>query len=84
MINPTPTKEGYFWAKLKTPSYGSYKNESWESVDWEIVSVVDNNGEPGTEEEFYVSVFGVPEVQWREDFFWGEEVEIGNDPRSES
>lgn len=47
----------------------------WSSLKWEIVEVHDNNGEPGSGEEFSVSVFGIPVTQWPLDFFWGPPVE---------
>src|SRR3546814_1217901 len=68
-----PTKPGYYWAKLKTPS-GMPDGEDWASRNWEIVEVHDSNGEPGSGEEFSVSVFGIPVTQWPLDFFWGPKV----------
>lgn len=49
--------------------------EDWASMNWEIVEVHDNNGEPGSGEEFSVSVFGIPVTQWPLDFFWGPKVD---------
>lgn len=47
---------------------------AWVSNDWGIVEVHDNNGEPGDDDEFSVSVFGIPVTQWPLDFFWGPKV----------
>lgn len=97
-MSELPTKPGYYWAKLKTPSGGDVYNVStidgqhigrariepeieadgdqcWASLDWEIVEVHDNNGEPGSGEEFSVSVFGIPVTQWPLDFYWGPRVD---------
>jgi hypothetical protein len=82
----TPTTPGYYWAKLKTPSEGYLHGildapihvaaeQDWISGEWEIVEVHDNNGEPGSAEEFSVSVFGIPVTQWPLDFFWGPKVD---------
>lgn len=68
-----PTKPGYYWAKLVTPSYGFHTEEDWQSPDWELVQVNDNNGEG--DEALSVSVFGIPVVQWPRDFLWGPMVE---------
>src|SRR3546814_18552689 len=68
------SKPGYYGAKLKTPS-GMPDGEDWASRNWEIVEVHDSNGEPGSGEEFSVSVFGIPVTQWPLDFFWGPKVD---------
>lgn len=87
---PIPTKPGYYWAKLKTPSGGNLYTESlkdtphqgvriepegdsWQSLDWEIVQVNENDpfGDPDGDEFFSVNVFGIPVTQWVGDFFWG-------------
>lgn len=81
---PTPKIQGYYWAQLKTPSGGILYNEhrrrpihlqpeeGWVSPGWEIVEVWDNNGEG--DEQFAVSVFGVPVTQWLPDFYWGPKI----------
>lgn len=90
MTYPTPTRPGYYWAKLKTVSGGTLYNEhrkhpihlkpesGWASVDWEIVEVWDNNGEG--DEKFGVNVFGVPVTQWVPDFYWGPRVTDSSPP----
>lgn len=82
-----PTTPGYYWAKLKTPSEGYLHGilnapihvaaeDDWVSGEWEIVEVHDNNGEPGSAEEFSVSVFGIPVTQWPLDFIWGAKINL--------
>lgn len=68
---PTPTREGFYWAKLVHPSNMPEK-EDWASQDWEVVHVWDNNGEG--DETFGVSVPGISPTQWIPDFVWGPEV----------
>lgn len=74
-----PMKPGYYWAKWKIPSDGTFEgNELCPSDDWEIVQVkpntVDCSRKPEEDEALSVSVFGVRETQWRDCFFWGEFV----------
>lgn len=71
MAYPTPTRKGFFWAKLIHPSQMPL-NEDWASQDWEVVEVFDNNGEDN--EALGVSVPGISPVQWVQDFVWGPEV----------
>ena len=73
MPYPTPDHEGHFWAKLIHPTRMP-ENEDWKSLYWEVVQVNDNNGEPGTDEEFSVSVPGISPCQWIPDFVWGPEI----------
>lgn len=68
---PTPDREGFFWAKLVHPS-GMPEGEEWQSVDWEVVQVFDNNGEG--DERWGVSVPGISPMQCILDFIWGMEV----------
>ena len=46
--------------------------EDWQSLDWEVVQVNDNNGDG--DEKFSVSVPGISPPQWIPDFVWGPEV----------
>lgn len=73
-LYPTPDHEGWFWAKLVHPREMP-EGEDWRSTDWDLVQVVDNNGD-GSEDspEFAVQVGGVSPWQWLEDFVWGPEV----------
>lgn len=68
---PAPTRPGFYWAKLVHPSRMP-DGEDWASIDWEVVSVNDNNGEG--RERFSVSVPGIEPAQWIPDFVWGPEV----------
>lgn len=70
---PTPTKEGFYWAKLVHPSRMP-EGESWKSVDWEVVEVIINCIDPEDDEHLGVFVGGVSPIQWVEDFVWGPEV----------
>ncbi len=67
----TPDHEGFFWAKLIHPSKMP-AGEDWASLDWEVVQVVDNNGEG--DEAFGVVVGGISPFQWIPDFYWGPEI----------
>lgn len=66
----TPDREGHWWAKLKLADQPD--GEEWNSVDWEVVQVNDNNGEG--DETFMVSVPGVPRAQRLDAFVWGPPV----------
>lgn len=71
----TKIVEGYYWAKWRIASDVTHEgNELTPSNEWEIVQVNDNNGEPGNNEEFSVSVCGVREPQWIDCFIWGPRV----------
>lgn len=67
----TPDHEGFFWAKLVHPS-DMPEGEDWSSTDWEVVEVIDNNGDG--DETFGVFVVGISPMQWLPDFIWGPEV----------
>lgn len=76
-VGHPPTKPGYYWAKLKTPS-GMPAGEDWASRDWEIVKVWENElggFDPNNEESLAVWVPGIPVTQWPLDFFWGPMVD---------
>lgn len=70
---PTPTREGFFWAKLVHPS-NMLEGEDWASTNWEVVEVVCNGGDEEADEYYAVVVGGISPFQWREDFIWGPEV----------
>lgn len=78
---PTPTNPGFYWAKLVHP-HSMPEGEDWKSVDWEVVEIIDNNGDG--DERLGVFVGGVSPMQWIEDFVWGPQVkrpvEIGGQP----
>ncbi len=73
-----PNKEGYYWAKWRMTGGDSPEEKEADSYlpsdNWEIVEVNDNNGEPGTLEEYSVSLCGVAATQWRDCFIWGDYV----------
>lgn len=71
-----PMKPGYYWAKWRIASDGTHEGEHLTPSDtWEIVQVNDNNvDDPADDEYLSVSVPGVRETQWRDDFVWGEFV----------
>lgn len=68
---PTPDHEGHWWAKLIHPSRMP-EGEDWKSLNWEVVQVVDNNGE--VDEKWSVLVPGIEPCQWLPDFVWGPEI----------
>lgn len=65
-----PTKPGYYWAKWRIATDATHEGDELTPSDtWEIVQVNDNGGD-GLE-ELSVSVTGVRETQWRDQFVWG-------------
>tara|TARA_R110002124_G_scaffold51390_5_gene148773 strand:+ start:43288 stop:43593 length:306 start_codon:yes stop_codon:yes gene_type:complete len=75
--NPTPDKEGHFWAKLVHPS-DMPEGEDWASPDWEVVQVNDNNGTGS--DQWRVFVPGIEPGQMLDAFIWGPEVPQFNPP----
>jgi hypothetical protein len=71
MTHPLPTRPGWYWAKLVTPTRMP-DGEDWASPDWEIVEVIDNFGEG--DEALGVLVPGIQPMQWTRDFTWGPPV----------
>lgn len=74
-----PNKEGHYWAKWKIPSPGTHEGEHLTPSDrWEIVQVWENYvGEPREDvSKFGVSVPGVRETQWPDQFYWGPMVAV--------
>ena len=67
----TPNREGFFWAKMKMSDFDQPCADKWE-----VVEVVDNNGEPGSDEEYRVAVTGCPRSESRVNFYWGPEVSL--------
>jgi hypothetical protein len=72
----TPTKPGFYWALWLTHAKGTHEGEELTPAhDWEVVEVWENfSGEPceaDHAEKFGVSVPGVRESQWLENFKWG-------------
>lgn len=76
-----PTREGWYWAVLVYPARQP-SGESWASTEWEIVHVIDNNGAPGSGEEFMVAVGGIGPWQPLDAFVWGPEVECAPPKRN--
>ncbi len=75
MIHPTPTKPGFYWAKLHTPS-GMPEGEAWVFDSWEPVEVIENCLDTDDNEYLGVFVGGVPRMQWLPNFTWGPEIQL--------
>lgn len=72
-----PAHPGYYWAKWLNAADGTHEADlvTWPAFRWEIVQDNDNNVEdPADDEHLSVSVPGVRETQWRENFAWGQFV----------
>lgn len=87
-MHPTPTREGFYWAKWKFATPGTdtclhcgKPNSEWETespislTDWEPVEVFENCGDARKGDLFRVQVGGVNKSQSIEDFVWGPEIE---------
>lgn len=74
VFQPTPTKEGFYWAKLVAPTRvpPNETADDWKSVDFEPVEVFDNNGEG--DEALMVMVIGRELSQHLHAFEWGHEI----------
>lgn len=66
---PTPAREGHFWAKLKL-----HDNPDLNSVNWEVVQVFENGGDPKGPEFHMASVPGIEGGQRLDAFVWGPPV----------
>ena len=71
-----PTKPGFYWALWLKASKGTHEGDQLTPAnDWEIVEVWENfAGDPCEAdacEKFGVSVPGVRESQWLDNFKWG-------------
>ncbi len=71
-----PNKPGFYWALWIKAANGTHEgNELTPHREWEIVEVWENfTGEPceaDADEKFGVSVAGVRESQWLNNFVWG-------------
>ena len=80
MKNTMPNKAGFYWARWISPAEGTHEaNDITFPTDWEVVEVWQNFiGDPceaDASEKFGVSVPGVRESQWLENFEWGGLVE---------
>jgi hypothetical protein len=72
-------RPGFYWALWLTAANGTHEgDELTPSHDWEVVEVWENfigdRCEADAAEKFGVSVPGVRESQWLENFKWGERV----------
>lgn len=70
-----PTKPGFYWARWMTAARGTHEgDELVPASEWEVVEVWENYiGDPceaDAAEKFGVSVPGVRETQWLENFIW--------------
>lgn len=75
-----PTKPGFYWALWLSPTPDTHEKDecSFPWPEWEVVHVWENYiGTPCEAdqcEKFGVSVPGVRETQWLDNFQWGEKV----------
>ncbi len=76
-VGKLPTEPGYYWAMWLTAAEGTHERNKMtfpESV-WQIVEVWENflvpTCEADEDEKWGVSVPGVRESQWLENFKWG-------------
>lgn len=72
-----PTKPGFYWARWLTAAAGTHEGaELTPASSWGVVEVWENFlGDPCEAdrcEKFGVSVPGVRETQWPENFQWGD------------
>lgn len=74
MKYPTPNKEGHFWDKLLTPDGKDSRSGDTipPSMEYEVIHVVDNNGED--DEKYMAMVPGSSDWENLENFVWGPEV----------
>lgn len=77
-MNKTPASPGFYWALWLTAAPGTHEGEELTPAnDWEVVEVWANYSsayepcEADQSEQFGVSVPGVRESQWLENFKWG-------------
>lgn len=75
--HPTPAHEGHWWAKLRLADQP--EGEDWNSHDWEVVQVYDNNGEG--DEAYMVFVPGIERAQLLDAFVWGPPVHLPEELR---
>jgi len=70
-----PKQAGFYWALWIKKARGTHEENEGLSGQWEIVEVWENfTGEPceaDADEKFGVSVVGVRETQWLNNFVWG-------------
>lgn len=73
MTHPTPTKEGFYWARLDNPTGYEGESELWAPRLWAPVCVLD--GDPtesgNTVPRFTVCVIGYEIDQFLDNFTWG-------------
>jgi hypothetical protein len=71
-----PTQPGYYWAKMTSLAEGAAEDNLDPSGNWEVVEVWENfigpTCEADEDEKFGVSVPGMRETQWLENFQWGQ------------
>jgi hypothetical protein len=76
MTTTQPTKPGFYWARWLTPAKATHEKDEmiFPTPKWEIVEVWENHIGTGCEadagEKFAVSVPGVRESQWLDNFQW--------------
>ena len=75
-MSKVPTSPGFYWALWLTAAPGTHEGDQLTPASsWEVVEVWENfRGDPceaDRAEKFGVSVPGVREAQWLENFRWG-------------
>jgi hypothetical protein len=72
MKYPTPTREGFWWAKWRICDQDNHEAQSYLPSDkWEVVFVFENCLDEDDPEYLMVEVGGVAEGQSLENFIWG-------------
>lgn len=75
-IRNAPTKPGFYWALWTTASSKTHEgSELTPAPDWDVVEVWQNHIGPENSESLAVSVPGVRETQWLNNFVWGPGVQ---------
>ncbi len=70
--HPIPSEEGFYWAKWRIAADGTLEGDELTPCnEWEVVQVNVNCIDQDDPEHLSVSVAGVEQVQWLENFVWG-------------
>lgn len=74
---PTPTAEGFYWAKWRIADEGTPEGEQQTPSDsWEVVDVYENSADEKSPEHLRVHVSGQPRSQSLGNFIWGPQVDL--------
>lgn len=75
-VRNAPKEPGFYWALWMTASRKTHEgDELTPAAEWDVVEVWQNHVGPEDDETFGVSVPGVREAQWLENFIWGPGVQ---------